>query len=377
MWRIALRSLLFHRGKTAAALCGIAFASMLLFVQAGVYVGFLDAAAGLITHIGGDIWVMRRGTQAIDVAHTMPPEVRTVVMSQPCVLSARPVFVTYMPFRSVSGQSGSILLVGMHISERQSGPGLVPWSVLQGLPRDLRGPRRFTLDESILGRLHIPLHSALGLELEIAGRSARLVAITRGVRSFSTAPIAFMELSELQEIEGTPDGTARFWVLELEHPACAAEVIRRIGSMPMLQAMTTADFRQTAESYWIGGTGAGALLAFSSVLGFVVGALIVAQTLFNLTQDHLRQLGTLKALGALSREIVLFVAWQALALAGVGAGVGAALAAAVSSASTVLAITLSPSVWLMGVSAVGLMCTLACASSIHKVLTLEPAEVFR
>lgn len=43
---------------------------MLVFVQGGVYVGFLEAAAGLITHIGGDVWVMSRGTHALDVAET-------------------------------------------------------------------------------------------------------------------------------------------------------------------------------------------------------------------------------------------------------------------------------------------------------------------
>ena len=40
---------------------------MLLFVQGGVYTGFLAATAGLITHIGGDVWVMTLGLAGIGI----------------------------------------------------------------------------------------------------------------------------------------------------------------------------------------------------------------------------------------------------------------------------------------------------------------------
>lgn len=377
MWRIALRSLTFHRGKALAALCGIAFASMLLFVQGGVYTGFLDATAGLITHIGGDVWVMSRGTQTVDLTGILSYDVSTAVLSQPCLRRARPVIVSYLNYRTPQNQSGQVLMVGIRMESGVIGRGTLPWSIVQGLPQDLRGPARFTLDESTLERLHMPLRGSLGAKFTISGRAVQLAAVTRGIRAFSTAPIGFMELSEARPLDLLPEGATRYWVLDLEHPSCAAGVIERLSTMPAVQALTASDFRKQTEHFWISGTGAGALLAFSALLGFMVGAIIVGQTLFQITSDHLRELGTLKALGATNGEVVFFVVWQASVLAGAGSVVGAVLALLLSSASKALAITLSPAVWLLGILAVAVMCAMACAISLQRVLALEPAEVFR
>ncbi len=377
MWRIALRSLTFHRGKAIAALCGITFASMLLFVQGGVYAGFLDATAGLITHVGGDVWVMARGTQAVDLAQPLVPEMATVAMSQPCVRRARPLNVTYHAYRTAQNETGNILMIGIPLPEGPIQQGVLPWSLVRGLPQELRGPMHFTLDESSLVRLNIPLDKAIGTQMQIGGLTARLAAVTRGVRAFSTAPIAFMNLTEVTMLDRLPTGSTRFWILDLDHPACAADVIQRINKIPTLQAMTTVEFRKKTESFWIGGTGAGALLAFSSLLGFIVGAVVVGQTLIQITNDHLRELGTLKALGALNREVLLFVIWQASVLAAAGSLAGAVIAISLATASKVLAITLSPSVWILGCASIAVMCALACITSVQKVLRLEPSEVFR
>ncbi len=70
------------------------------------------------------------------------------------------------------------------------------------------------------------------------------------------------------------------------------------------------------------GSGAGSALAFTAVLGLVVGVVIVGQTLYAVTREHMRELATLKALGASDWEIVGFVAWQAGLLAFVGGGIG-------------------------------------------------------
>ena len=76
MRRIALKSLLHDRGKAAAALAGVAFATTLLLVQSGVYLGFLETSAGLISRVGGDVWVMARGTPALEFGDPLSPAAR-------------------------------------------------------------------------------------------------------------------------------------------------------------------------------------------------------------------------------------------------------------------------------------------------------------
>ncbi len=100
---------------------------------------------------------------------------------------------------------------------------------------------------------------------------------------------------------------------------------------PDLIAVRTEDFQQLTEDYWVAGSGAGTAIGFSALLGLVVGVVIVGQTLYAVTREHLRELATLKAIGASDREIVGFVAWQAALLALLGGGIGLVLTLAVRS----------------------------------------------
>lgn len=95
---------------------------------------------------------------------------------------------------------------------------------------------------------------------------------------------------------------------------------RRTSSSARL--LGTAAFIQSTEDHWVNGSGAGSALAFTAILGLVVGAVIVGQTLYAVTRAHMRELATRKALAASGWEIVGFVAWQAGLLAFVGGGIG-------------------------------------------------------
>lgn len=376
MYRIAIRSLLHHKDKFAAALAGVTFAAMMVFVQGGVYIGFLDAAAGLVTRIGGDLWIAPRGTSAVDLSENMSPEVGLWVRSQPCVRRARPVFIGFVQYRYHTAEgpkhNGGLVVA----AEPADDEHLLPWSTVQGLPDDLRGPLRISVDEADLARLGLE-ERAIGETMELNGTSVKVAAVTRGIRSFTTAPIIFTGIRELEHVLGAPRDSARFWVADLHHPGCAAEVARRIETHDDLQAFSTAEFRRRSEDQWIGNSGVGALLGFSAFLGFLVGAVIVAQTLFHITMDHIKELGTLKALGGSNVELLSFVGWQAAFLAGSGSLLGLALARAIAFTSHALVIELSPAVILVGTGVIVLMCTIACAASVRKVFSLEPAEVFR
>jgi putative ABC transport system permease protein len=139
------------------------------------------------------------------------------------------------------------------------------------------------------------------------------------------------------------------------------------------------DFARITEDYWVFGSGAGAALGFSAIFGLIVGAVIVGQTLYSTTKEHLRELATLKAIGATRREILAFIAWQAAVLAIVGGLLGASIAAALESvlSSQGILVRITPGVGAIGVAAVLGMCAVASVPSARKVLALAPAEVFR
>ena len=75
--------------------------------------------------------------------------------------------------------------------------------------------------------------------------------------------------------------------------------------------LTTAEFRTRSLNHWLFATGAGIALIGGAVLGLIVGTVIVAQTLYSSTKDHLDEFATLRALGSSSGYIHKVILMQA------------------------------------------------------------------
>ena len=58
------------------------------------------------------------------------------------------------------------------------------------------------------------------------------------------------------------------------------------------------EFLAKTRNYWVLETGAGITTPIGAFLGLVVGVVVIAQTIYAATVDHLREFGTLKAMGA-------------------------------------------------------------------------------
>jgi putative ABC transport system permease protein len=219
-----------------------------------------------------------------------------------------------------------------------------------------------------------------GTRIQIGGHTVQIAALTRGIRSFTLTPYVFSDIVTARRLVGLGEGQAHFWVVDVADPSCAETVAMAINDRhPDLQALTTPTFRDKTTTYWVGGSGAGAAIGFSALLGLVVGVVIVGQTLYSVTREHERELATLKAIGSTRMELASFVGWQAALLATLGGliGFGLALAAQQMMINAGLMVILSPDVLAMAAAAVLGMCALASMGSVRKVLSLDAAEVFR
>jgi putative ABC transport system permease protein len=154
---------------------------------------------------------------------------------------------------------------------------------------------------------------------------------------------------------------------------------RLAAELPEVDIWTHDQFRRRSQVYWIGQTGAGAAILTAAVLAFLIGLVLVSQTIYATTMEHLEEFATLKALGASKNFAVKIVITQALAL-GVAGGVIGVLSAipAVRLARNLVAWIYSPW-WLVPLVLVPafLMCALASIASIRTALSVEPARVFR
>lgn len=345
-----------------------------MLVQVGIYYGFAEIASAPIRWIGGDVWVMSEDSRFLDHSPVLPAGSDARLRSHPCARSVRAAIITWSTYRRASGALDSIELVGVDGPTEHA----VPWSMVRSVPADLAGPGRISLD--VLDTDVVGVRDPIGAAIEVGGRTARVGALTRGLRgNFGLHPISFGSARTVRTLAGLGPSESTFWVADLDDEACAAAVIAHVERDPRLRAMRTADFAGRAERDLVETSGIGVALGFIALLGFAVAAAVVAQTLLASLYAHRRELAMLKALGATPLELFAFVGWQAAFLAVVGTSSGTLLSLALRRALTGLAV---PVVLPMGAVALGVatvlgLCALASASSVRTILKLEATEVLR
>jgi putative ABC transport system permease protein len=193
------------------------------------------------------------------------------------------------------------------------------------------------------------------------------------------APYVFTSLNRARSMLGLKPDQATFLLVKLDDPltteAVRTEIKTRLANVDVL---TQAEFRDRSLDHWLFGTGAGVALIGGAILGILVGTVIVAQTLYSSTKDHLREFATLRALGSSAGYIHRVILMQAALSAVLGYILGMAIAMVVVhfSEQTALPILMTPEL------AIGLfvltvaMCAISAVSAIVKVTKLDPAMVF-
>jgi putative ABC transport system permease protein len=206
-----------------------------------------------------------------------------------------------------------------------------------------------------------------------------VVALTDGIRSFTTSPFVFANLDTARAYTRLHANEFTY-VLVKAAPGVDLQALRaRISRIPYVVAYDTRTFSQRTRSYWSERTGVGAGFFMTALMGVIVGLVVVGQILYNGTLEHVREYGTLKAMGAKNRTIVGVILYQALisSVLGFVVGGGLAMAARVGMRAANLNVVLMPDLLIATGILTVVMCMLAACLSILKVLRLDPASVFK
>jgi len=209
----------------------------------------------------------------------------------------------------------------------------------------------------------------------------QVTAVTQKIRSFTTLPYVFMPIARARTFAGAAPEQSTYELVTLQ-PGADLETVRAslAERLPDTEILTHDEFRKRSLNYWMFNTGAGAALIMGAALGIIVGVVIVAQTLYASTKDHLNEFATLRALGASASYIHAVILIQAMLSALMGYIAGMALALLVvyglASRSTSLTVVMTPKLaaYLFALT-VG-MCIIAAISAITKVTRIDPAGVF-
>jgi putative ABC transport system permease protein len=370
---LARRNLTHDRVRLAVTLTGIVFAVVLIVVELGLFVGFTVTTSNVIDNSSADLWVTSKHVPYIELGVPFSERKLYQVRAVPGVANAEKFILRWTQWKRHDGRQESVQIVGINPDK----PLVGPWNLVEGSVADLKKPDAIIIDETYKDKLGV---TRAGEVFELNGRRARIVGFTRGIRAFTTSPHVFTAFKNAQNFTRLPEDQTIFVLVKVA-PGADLNQVRSdiVAHVKDVDVFTRAEFSRMTRSYWMFTTGAGVAVLLAAFLGLVVGFVVVAQTIYATTVDHLREFGTLKAIGASNRYIYKVILKQASISAVIGYALGMSVSLLVVQASQHGgAAILVPWPMAVGMFFVTLfMCAGAAVVSIRKVTRLDPAIVFK
>jgi len=370
--RLSWRNLIHDRLRFVATVIGIVFSIVLVTVQMGLFLSFERMVTTMIDHAPADLWVVPLGTKCFEDPSLVDERERFRALSINGVTEALPIVIGFAQWRLPSGGTTPVFIVG---SDLRAG-GMQPWNLAAGSLADLAIPGAVAIDQSYFDRLGT---KGLGASAEIRDQKVQVTAVTKGIRAFTTTPYVFTSLDRARAYVGTSPNKATYFLVRVDPNADVESIRGRLQAiLSESEVLTPDEFRRRSRSFWLFGTGAGAALFAGALLGIIVGTVIVAQTLYSSTKDHLNEFATLRAVGASGMYIYKIIIIQALLSAIIGfciaAGIGLTVVNATAESALPIIMTPGMSVGLFLLTVV--MCVLSAISAIVQVMRIDPAVVF-
>ena len=249
------------------------------------------------------------------------------------------------------------------------------------------------MDETSLDDLNF---QKVGEQATVNSAPAKLVGLTSGTQSIVFGNLMFTSLESANHYRSSRSNALSSISLSRELTATdpvSFVLIRAIGEenlealqqrleaeLPEVRAYTRAEMAQQTQAYWQKRSGIGYILGLGAVVGTIVGAVVVGQILYASVSDHIKEFGTLKAMGASDWYIYRVIMEQGLWMAILGYLPGMALClgvAAWTSATQGILILITPAsvIAVLGITVV--MCLSSAIFAIQKVTRVDPAIVFK
>jgi putative ABC transport system permease protein len=352
----------------------VVFAVSLIFAQVGIYQGLMETSSVIIDHTPGDIWITSKNNKNFDFSQPFPEYLYHRALATEGVAAAEKLIITWGIIKHKDGGTEQVEIIGFNPDSGVGGP----WQMRIGHPSAVKNGNFMIVDESAMARLG---EITVGDYREVFLRRLEVVGISQGVKSFTTAPIIFTSYKSAQELSPMvgSDNTV-FLIVKVADGYSTGQVINNLKQKLIgVDVYSRDEFSRKTRLYWTIETGVGFSFLLTIVISFLVGILIVGQTIYNSTMEHIKEFGTLKALGASNGEIYQIIFSQALmnALLGylISLVVTLLLVKIYNAIGTVMVVNTTTNLLVLGLTLV--MCLSATAVSMRRIRNIDPALLFR
>jgi len=368
----ARRYLLHDRANSLGAFFGIVISTFLIGQQIGVFNYLIDGITKLVTISDEYVWVVDNKTQNVNSLRRLDVRIGYQVSSLPGVASSHPVFTGGGIVQFEGEDDEGVTLIGVQP------PGFV------GAPKDLfAGSHTDLLQEGALsGDMHekrVFKDNRIGATFEINKQQAFIAAQTKGVLGFGRA-YSFTTIDRARAISGSGKNQANAFLIKPLPGYTQTEVAKNInGRIYGVKAWTAEDFRKATILFYLKHSSIVISIGTMVVFAFLAGIAIVGLTLYSSAIDHIRDYGTMKAIGATNGYIRRLLYMQAMMLAIPGFIFGQLLVQIfkIFIESKGLLIHFNTQFYIIFFIMVCVIALSGAALASRRILKLEPGEVFR
>jgi len=320
--RFAFWMLFRDRTRYLTLIGGLAFCTLLITQQLGVFCGIMRLTTSLLRTSGAEIWAMDQRVQYALDANPMRSIELQRVRSVKGVQWAAPLLWRILKATLPNGELVQVQLTGLDSTTFSGRPDRIQ----SGRIENLRIPGGVIVDQVALQKFRsagTPI--GLGSRFEINGKQVHVVGICRTERNFIGAPQLFASYETAEECLAPGEKPLTFILVKPVPGESPATVAERIGQLGSVRALTSTGFSRSTMDWYFRNTGIPAAFLIVVLMGIIVGIAVTGQTFYLFVHDNLRYLAMMKAMGAGQGLLSLLVLFQASLIGSVGFGIGLGL----------------------------------------------------
>ncbi len=371
-----------EKTRLLVALAGIAFAVILMLMQLGFRDALFDSAVRIHHQLKSDVFILNSESLSLVELKEFSQRRLYQALGLPGVESVSPIYIGYGSWKNPqTGGKRSLMTVGIDLEH----------NVLD-LPEVKRNLPALREDDVVLfdrasrpefGDISKLLKQKSRVTAELEDRRVTVKGLFSLGASFGsdgtviTSDLNFIRLFNPQRSKGLIDIGA----ISLKKGASTAQTIQQLQkSLPQdIQVLSKAQFIELEKSYWRDSTAIGFIFTLGTIMGFVVGTVIVYQILYADVTDQLVEYATLKAIGYSNFYLSKLVFQEAVLLSILGFIPGFALClqlyqGAREGSGLPLAMTLQRSLTVFFLTI--LMCVISGLIAMRKTRSADPADIF-
>jgi len=370
-----------EKPRLLVALAGIAFADILMFMQLAFRQALFDSNVRLHSSLQGEIVLINPQSNAVLSLESFSRRRLYQALAVKEVASVHPIYVAFTSWKNPRTRKLSeVQVIGVNPREQVFNlPG-----VQQNL-NTIKMPDVVLFDRGSreeFGPIVTDFNQGKTIITELGGRRIKVGGIIELGASFgSDGNLITSDLNFLRLFKDRKQGLIDLGVIKLDSGANSEVALEKLRKyLPKdVQVLSKQEFLEKEKAYWASSTPIGFIFALGTIMGFVVGTVIVYQILYSEVSDHLAEYATLKAMGYTQTYLLFVVFQEALILATLGYIPGFAFAIFqynLAKNATLLPIVMTVSRAIIVLILTILMCFISGAIAVRKLRSADPADIF-